>query len=274
MNGTLSRRVFLKMAAVTTAGAWLAACQAPAPTATTRGSGSEPVKPREEESSPLRCTDTRGSSSKWYPFLMRSTLILRCGSSAVKDRGIGRSCRRLWQAARRGTASAGDQAHALNWGPKGAIVNVADLIAQDTEYPPEGYIPGVVDAYNVGGSVDGVPTWCLTMWMYYNKNMFDEAGLAYPTPEMTWDEYVATAEKLTKREGDRITQFGAAGWQSWTFPVAQLVWSNGGHFYYNDDLTKVAVDDPKTVAVLQDLADLVHVQKVSCRTRPCRRAAR
>lgn len=262
MNGTLSRRLFLKMAAVTTAGAWLAACQASAPAPTTGG---------QEASAPGQEMQVVTFTMYGHPGLIEQMVPIfneEHPDIEVKfERSEGQGYWEKLSAAMAGGTAwdcfRGDQARALNWGPKGAIANVADLIAQDTQYPLEGYIPGVVDAYNVGGKIYAVPAWCLTMWMYYNKNMFDEAGLAYPTPEMTWDEYVTASEKLTKREGDRITQFGAAGWHSWTFPVAQLVWSNGGHFYYNDDLTKVAVDDPKTVAVLQDLADLVHVQKVS-----------
>jgi multiple sugar transport system substrate-binding protein len=93
--------------------------------------------------------------------------------------------------------------------------------------------------YDVQGKIYGVPTWCLTYWMFYNKNMFDEAGIPYPTPEMTWTEYTEVAKKLTKREGDRVTQFGANGWQGWTMPVAQVVWTFGGKFYYSDDMTKL-----------------------------------
>ena len=33
--------------------------------------------------------------------------------------------------------------------------------------------------------------------MFYNKDMFDAAGVAYPTNDWTWDDYTAAAEKLT-----------------------------------------------------------------------------
>jgi multiple sugar transport system substrate-binding protein len=266
MNDTLSRRVFLKLAAVTTAGAWLAACQAPAPAA--------PGAVQEEgegASAPAQDKKVVTFTMYGHPGMIEEMVpIFNADHPDVEvqfERSEGQGYwEKLSAAIAAGTAwdcFRSDQARALNWGPKGAIANVADLIAQDTEYPKEGYIPGIVDAYNVGGNIYGVPTWCLTMWMYYNKKMFDEAGVPYPTPTTTWDEYVAAAEKLTKRDGDRITQFGANGWQSWTFPVAQIAWSNGGPFYYNADMTKVAVDDPKTVEALQKLADLIHVQKVN-----------
>jgi multiple sugar transport system substrate-binding protein len=102
------------------------------------------------------------------------------------------------------------------------------------------------------------------MWLFYNKKLFDESGLAYPTPDTTWEEYVELARKLTETDSSgRITQFGSNGWEWWTFPVAQAVWSNGGCFYYNDDMTNTCVDDPKTVQALQGIADLIHVHKVA-----------
>ena len=62
-------------------------------------------------------------------------------------------------------------------------------------------------------------------------------------------------------ENGTITQYGANGWGSWTLPVAQDVWSAGGCFYYNEDLTEICVDDPATIKVLQDEADLMNVDK-------------
>lgn len=34
--------------------------------------------------------------------------------------------------------------------------------------------------------------------LYYNKGIFDKAGVAYPTDGMTWDELFALAGKVTK----------------------------------------------------------------------------
>ena len=156
----------------------------------------------------------------------------------------------------------GDLPHALIWGPAGAIVDVKDYVQSDKTYPVDGYIPEIVDGYTYQGKMYGVPTWCLTMWMFYNKKMFDEAGIKYPDASTTWADYLVMTKKLTKTDGSgKVTQFGANGWNSWDFPLFQTIWSNGGHFYYDDSMTKVAVDDPKTVETLQMLADMYLVDK-------------
>jgi multiple sugar transport system substrate-binding protein len=149
------------------------------------------------------------------------------------------------------------------FGPKGVIVDLAPFINNDKQYPADLYIEGALDVWNVDGKRYGLPVWALTMWLYYNKKLLDEAGVPYPTPQTTWEEYVEMTKKLTKSDSNgTITQYGANGWGGWTLPVAQDVWSAGGCFYYNENKTAICVNDAKTVNVLQDEADLFHVHKV------------
>ena len=41
--------------------------------------------------------------------------------------------------------------------------------------------------------------------LYYNKDMFDGAGISYPTKDWTWVEFLDAAQKLTVRDGDAVT---------------------------------------------------------------------
>ena len=62
---------------------------------------------------------------------------------------------------------------------------------------------------------------------YYNKDHFDEAGLAYPKADWTWDDYGSITQKLTKVGSDGIpTQLGSFNWptmwwNSWLIPLLQ-----------------------------------------------------
>jgi multiple sugar transport system substrate-binding protein len=151
---------------------------------------------------------------------------------------------------------------ALRFGIKDVVVEMTPFIEADTEYPADLYLPGVIDAISYEGKTYGLPVWCLTMWLYYNKRLFDEAGLDYPTPETTWEEFVAMAEALTiTDDSGNITQFGANGLGSWQMPIAQDAWSNGGNYYYNDDLTAFDMDSPETIQVLEDEAAVMNVLK-------------
>jgi multiple sugar transport system substrate-binding protein len=99
--------------------------------------------------------------------------------------------------------------------------------------------------------------------IYYNKNMFDAAGVAYPPDEWdpnqgwTWGDFLETAQKLTKGE----EQFGCAvyhdtGWeQTWSM-------NNGGPGIYSEDGLTFTLADPAGYEAMQWGSDLTCVHKV------------
>ncbi len=280
MSQGMSRREFLSRAGVAIGGVLVAACAPkPAPTAAptqapaateqpTAAPQPTPVPPTAAPAKKVAFTFTMyghpGLIEEMVPLFNES----HPGAEIKFERSEGQGYwEKLTAAVAAGSAwdcFRGGPQQALGWGPKGVVLDVKPFMDADTTYPADGYLPGIVDTYAVAGKVYGLPTWCLTMWLFYNKKMFDEAGLAYPTAKTTWEEYVELARKLTKTDASgNITQYGSNGWEWWTFPVAQLVWSNGGCFYYNQDLTATCVDDPKTVQAMQDIADLIWVHKTA-----------
>lgn len=76
--------------------------------------------------------------------------------------------------------------------------------------------------------------WCLpqsadTLVVYYNRTLFDQAGVAYPTERWTWEDFVSTAQALTRdTNGDGMTDVFGAGWKPALTRVAPLVWQGGG----------------------------------------------
>lgn len=54
-----------------------------------------------------------------------------------------------------------------------------------------------LDAYTVDGVSYAVPYRQDSWYLYYNKDLFDAAGIAYPDGSWTWDDYVSTAKELT-----------------------------------------------------------------------------
>ena len=68
---------------------------------------------------------------------------------------------------------------------------------------------GMIDPYRWGENQDlyAAPVNWDTIAIYYNKDMFDAAGLEYPTAEWTWDDFAEAARALTDAEAD---VYGAA----------------------------------------------------------------
>jgi multiple sugar transport system substrate-binding protein len=106
----------------------------------------------------------------------------------------------------------------------------------------------------------------LDLWphlIYFNRNIFDEAGVPYPGTDWedkTWntDSYRALAESLTKRDGDKVTQFGSDIY----FNYWASSWTFGGDILPLDTYETGVVrgftgnDDPRVPAAIQWNADL------------------
>lgn len=81
------------------------------------------------------------------------------------------------------------------------------------------FIPAVGDLAGKMGGTYGLP-WCYaTQVLFYNKDLFDAAGIAYPTSDWTWDDYRSAANATSSGTGnDKIwgaSQFSFAGiWYS------------------------------------------------------------
>lgn len=94
---------------------------------------------------------------------------------------------------------------------------------------------GVATAATVDGKVYGIPNEINVYALNYNKALFAEAGIA--APPKTWEELKDAAAKLTKKDGDKITQQGFGLINSWAagvvHPFASLLVSNGGQLVVN-----------------------------------------
>ena len=124
----------------------------------------------------------------------------------------------------------------------------------------------VGNAYRYDGKTAGTgegSLYCLpkdfsTFAFAYNKDIFDEAGVAYPDPEnpYTWDEFVEVCKQLTKdTDGDgEVDQWGTANALQWALDA--FIYTNGGHFL-NDDYTEVVIDGQQEfIDAFQFFADL------------------
>lgn len=93
--------------------------------------------------------------------------------------------------------------------------------------------------------------------LFYNKDMFEAAGLDPENPPATIDELTEAAEKLTIRDGANYKQAGFVPWQFAGKPIYCWGWNFGGSFY-DAEKNVLTVADPKNIEALQwevDFAD-------------------
>lgn len=96
--------------------------------------------------------------------------------------------------------------------------------------------------------------------IWFNKDLFDQAGLPYPKGSWTWDQFLPVAEKLTIRDAHgHAKQYGLMmDWSIWQTFMMQ--W--GGRLFTPDG-TKCIVDSPEAVQGIQLMQDLVYKYKVT-----------
>jgi multiple sugar transport system substrate-binding protein len=148
---------------------------------------------------------------------------------------------------------------------RGAFVPLDDFISG--EYPLDTgiYLPGMLEPGQIDGTQYLLPKDYSPLAVYYNKALFDAAGVAYPEDGWTWDDFVATAQALTVTDDSgNTTQWGVQLPGPWTTGFEAFVAGAGGRLISEDGTQFVGVmDSPEVQAAVQFYSDLYHVHKVA-----------
>jgi multiple sugar transport system substrate-binding protein len=135
---------------------------------------------------------------------------------------------------------------------RGVLEDLNSWIAADTNLHSSEFFPALLNTATIRGQIYGIPVGYTPMVIYYNRRLFREAGVAYPDPAWTWDDFLQTAIKLTRRDANaRTQQFGCM------ISMAGLtyVYSFGGDFF-DANRQWFHLDQPQTLAALQFYGDL------------------
>ncbi|WP_309064783.1 ABC transporter substrate-binding protein [Microbacterium sp.] len=130
----------------------------------------------------------------------------------------------------------------------GVIAPLDDAGIDAADYPD-----GLIDLYTYDGKLYGAPKDFDTIALWYNKELFDAAGVDYPKAGWTWDDLKAAAAKLTDpakgQYGIAASQFGQENYYN---SIAQA----GGEVI-NADGTKTGYDTPGALAGITLWTDLI-----------------
>lgn len=107
----------------------------------------------------------------------------------------------------------------VNWSAQGFAEPLTPYIEKDA-YDVSGFV-GMEANYAFDGTQYALPFRSDFWVLFYNKDLFDAAGVAYPTNDMTWDAYAQLAKDMTK-EG----QFGTH-YHTWLSAVANWAVCDG-----------------------------------------------
>jgi len=77
----------------------------------------------------------------------------------------------------------------------------------DLYLPTSDFYPGTLDIFRHQDRLYGLPAEITPHLIFYDKNLFDQAGVPYPRIGWTWDDFEDAASRLTERDGDAITRY-------------------------------------------------------------------
>lgn len=126
------------------------------------------------------------------------------------------------------------------------LLDLTNDINNSSDIKLENYPEGLNQIYNLEGKQYAIPKDYDTIGLWYNKTMFDAAGVAYPNADWTWDDLKAAAEKLTKKDG---SQYGILAPLHNQEGYYNFVYQNGGTIVTADK--KSGYDDPKTIDAIK-----------------------
>ena len=106
--------------------------------------------------------------------------------------------------------------------------------------------------YRPDGKLEGMPLLENVFVLAYNKDLFDQFGVDYPTDDWTWDDLKEAAEKFVSGEGADATYGIVNHWVELNFA---LICEGGSP--YSDDLQTLELNTPEVAAGLDLFGELV-----------------
>lgn len=146
----------------------------------------------------------------------------------------------------------------VTYAGKGALADLTPLIAADTGFSTTVYNPTALAAFAQDGKQYGLVESFSNVVLFYNKDLFDAAGVAYPTADWTWTQELEAAQKLTNAGAGVWGDFAPI--QFWEF--YKTIAQNGGAILSPDKKT-VTIDSPQNIEALQWMIDKVSTYKVT-----------
>ena len=137
---------------------------------------------------------------------------------------------------------------------KGQLIDLAPAFEEADIDLNDQFGEAYASIFQSDGKLWAAPDRAGAMVLYYNKDHFDEAGLEYPSADWTWDDFRSAAQKLTKRDGDKVTQWGFAAGDWWAWYMT-FMYQNGGRVL--DDSGQPVINSPENVEALQFYHDLL-----------------
>jgi len=147
------------------------------------------------------------------------------------------------------------QAYGQEYINNDALLNLQPYL-ESAGIDPSLWGAGSVDPYRSAETQDvyATPLEWVTVAIFYNKDLFDAAGVPYPTADWTWDDFADAAAKLTDPANG---VFGAAVYAQYQGGYGDWIASTGTPPVVTADHTTCTLQEPGSIEALSFLKDLL-----------------
>jgi len=158
----------------------------------------------------------------------------------IKTQGVGGSLPDVWYARTFLTS---------DYATKGWTLNLASLIDRD-DVDVDDFWAAQIAQMSYEGDLYALPYDFSNVGIYYNKDIFDEMGVDYPTSDWTMEEMAEIAEQFVEKDADgNITRWGLNIFP-WSWPWLGILQANGGAIF-NEDQTECVINSAENLATLE-----------------------
>ncbi|WP_153464424.1 ABC transporter substrate-binding protein [Sediminibacillus terrae] len=139
----------------------------------------------------------------------------------------------------------------VQYASKGTLADLSGFIEEDENFDPSQLNQEAFEAYQYDGKQYGMVESFSNVLTFYNKDLFDEAGVDYPTADWTWEDELAAAEKITNEENNVWGTYAPATMNEYFKIAAQ----NGGELFNENG--EPTVDTQENLEAMNYMVDKV-----------------
>lgn len=137
-----------------------------------------------------------------------------------------------------------DASEAPEYSDSGVLMDLSDFLSENSDIQTA--LGGMENAFQDDNGQYGLPYQCNVQGIFYNKDLFDKAGIEYPTNDTTYEEFIEMIKKL-KESGVTPLSIGSknSAYAMWEFneTLARYGWAenidsilSGEKKFNNEDL--------------------------------------
>lgn len=135
----------------------------------------------------------------------------------------------------------------VSYAANDVLLDLTDNLSADAPY-----YPAALGAFQYDGAQLALPESFSTVLLFYNADLFDQAGLEYPTAEWTWAEAMEAGKAIRALGDDTWGIYSPV--QFWEF--YKKAGQNGCSFF-NEDMSESTINAPECVEALETMMSFI-----------------